>query len=142
MRNASVSAAIPRSTGGERPGGPPKESIPGLAPGGVCSAPRASRSPALQGSTSEISKTAGVPPPRADPLALAAPRLLLAVQSSRPHWGSPQGSLCLGHSEETEQGGAQEDRAQGFPAGISWKVSTHELWDLRKTTLILQPAVT
>ena len=110
--------------GGERPGGPPNRKHPRvLAPRWSLQCPQGQLRAFCAAGKLQLTDQAnrwGFRLPTSLP---AGPSLhlgfLLAVQSSGPHWGSPQGSLCLGHSEETEQGGAQKDRARGFPAGIS-----------------------
>lgn len=136
-----------RSTGGrKRPGGPPKRKHPRvLAPRWVYPLPPGpAASPLLQGSTNDDQANCWgfCASPRAD---CAGPSLhlsfLLAVQSSAGLTGVPPGIPLFGTFRKRQSRVSLEDRAQGF----SWdklKVSTHELWDLRKTTLITKPAVT
>ena len=86
-------------------------------------------------------KPLGVPPPSVPTRwPLAAPRL--PVQSSGPHRGPPQGSPLFGALGRDRGRWSTDRQDPGFPSWDKLKVSTHELWDLRKATPILRPAVT
>lgn len=117
----------------------PRPQVESAVPPGPAASPlRCREAPA-----DRLGKPLGVPPPHAQTRwPLAAPRLPPRCTEQQASLGFPPGIPLFGALGRDRARWSTGRQGPGFPSWDKLKVSTHELWDLRKTTLILQPAVT